>query len=109
MAQAIGQNAAYRPAWEFYKMDILKTKIEQILNREISAQEFSNWYEDWFYSTSKKEQVDDKTFKLMEDLYSWVAYYVPDENVRKQDHSYIGEERLATEIKKLYDEIRALG
>src|SRR5688572_24227079 len=88
-------------------INILKTKIEQTLNTEISAEEFSVWYEDWFFLTSNEEQVDIETYKLMEDLYSWVAYYVPDENVRKGNRSYIGEEKLFKEIKKLYEAIKA--
>lgn len=87
-------------------MDILKTKIEQTFNSAISAQEFCVWYEDWFYLTLEKEQVDVKTLGLMEDLYSWVAYYVPDEKVRAQDCSYIGDEKLFTEMKKLYEVIK---
>ncbi len=89
-------------------LKILKTKIENILNGEISAAQFCSWYEDWFYDTESVLKVEKKTYRLMEDLYSAVAQYVPDENVRKGHYSYIGEEELVKEIKKLYKALSKL-
>lgn len=86
----------------------LKTKIESILNGEISAEQFSSWYEDWFYDLESDLVIEKKTYRLMEDLYSWVAYFVPDKNVRRMDASYIGEKKLIKEIKKLYKAISEL-
>ena len=89
-----------------HTMDIntLSGKIVIVLNNDISPLEFTDWYEEWFYTQVKREEHE-SIFTLLEDFYSDLPYYVAKPEVRAEHPSYFGDEVLIEKIMDLKQKI----
>ena len=75
------------------------------VNQQMSADEFTSWYEDWFYDNVDKNSLNKRTFAELENLYNDIGYYEPHEELRKEHSSYFGKEKLLEKLIKALEVI----
>lgn len=88
------------------ELGILIEKIEMTVSNQISGDEFTSWYEDWFYDSVREDLFDRRIFTELENLYNDIGYYEPHEELCKEHSSYFGKEKLFEKLNKVIEIIK---
>lgn len=85
---------------------ILESKIRQVMDANLSMEEFAKWYEDWFPQIMpNKVGIDTEIYKLLDNLFADMAYFEPNAKIRKQHRTYFGHDELLEMIKTVHSKL----
>ena len=83
-------------------MILLRTRIERVLSREITINEFIVWYEIEFADLLKESGIsDDPKMEFLGDYTDDFSYYEEDPNVRTEDPRFYGDAQFFELVKEL--------
>jgi len=80
--------------------------LEDFVSGKISAVRFSKEYGYFYDMDSIEKEVDCGVFRHFNDIYFEVDFFEPDDELRKEDESYLDEEQLRQKTQVVYNEIK---
>lgn len=88
-------------------LEELIVKLNYAISGSISLTEFSNWYEEWFNNIEDEISLDSSKYHHLENLYSDIGFYEPNESLRAEHISYFGDDKLLEMLKKTLEILKS--
>ena len=86
-------------------METLISKIRNAIDNSLPLENFVQWYEDWFDDVLDKDALNENEFNLLEELYTDIGYFEPQEELRKVHSCYFGKDVLISKLKVILNSI----
>jgi hypothetical protein len=93
-----------------HQSSLIKTaqeKISMALSNQITPMAFIEWYENWYLGEVQNIEnlLDKKMFLTLQELYSDIGYFEPNDEIRKTHHSYYGLDKFRKALQNTLSEI----
>lgn len=82
----------------------LRHQLESALQGSLPLEDFVAWFEDWF-SDLERNDVAEGLYIVLDDLYSGIGYFVPNEALRHDHASYFGHEELIEKLRYVREQM----